>query len=308
MERSTSGRAILHGLLKQIASYKFIATTHFLADCIGIIGILSKSLQRANITYCHAKAQTDAATSAVTKLLTSPGPNNIDIFNSMPEAESACGYSSYKTHDIKDSPSERNKFKEASTLFTEELVARLEIAFPDGGIMSCFAVFSPKAVTHDFNNLDTLCKHFSHLINRNDALVEFTMLEEIMKTPAYKSMDAAEFYKAYIHPNRNSVPNLAALAAIGLIVPVTSVDCERGISRYNYIKSDYRSSMSVQTTNNLLTIALESQPIEDFDVCFDHWLAAKDRRGYTAMVKESSRPKPVLPSSGHDLPLNLSRQ
>ena len=77
-----------------------------------------------------------------------------------------------------------------------------------------------------------------------------------------------------------------------------------------YIKSDYRSSMSVQTNNNLLTIALESQPIEDFDfdVCFDHWLAAKDRRGYTAMVKESSRPKPVLPSSGHDLPLNLSRQ
>ena len=47
-------------------------------------------------------------------------------------------------------------------------------------------------------------------INRKNALVKFTMLEEVMQTPTYKFMDAAEFYKAYIHPNRNSVPNLAA--------------------------------------------------------------------------------------------------
>ena len=133
---------------------------------------------------------------------------------------------SIKTNDIKDSPTDRNKFKEASTLFTEELAACLEIAFSDGGIIFCCAVFSPKEVTHDFNNLDTLCKHFSNLINRNDALVECTMLEEVMQTAAYKFMDAANsiLSKAYIHPNRNSGPNLAALAAIGLIVPVTSVD------------------------------------------------------------------------------------
>ena len=64
-----------------------------MADCIGIIGIPSKSLQRANITYCHAKAQIDEATSPVTKRLTSPGPNTIEISNSLPEAESVCGYS-----------------------------------------------------------------------------------------------------------------------------------------------------------------------------------------------------------------------
>ena len=57
MGRTTAGRANLHGLLKQIASYKLIATTlstYFLTDCIDL---LSKSLQMANITYCHTKAQ-----------------------------------------------------------------------------------------------------------------------------------------------------------------------------------------------------------------------------------------------------------
>ena len=72
------------------------------------------------------------------------------------------------------------------------------------------------------------------------------------------------------------------------------------------LHSDYRSSLTVQTTNMLLTISLESQAIEDFHVCFDHWLADKDRRGYTAMVEESR--KPALPSLAHDLPLNLSWQ
>ena len=120
MERTTAGRATLPDLLKQIASCKCIATilsTHFLADCIGITGLLSKSLQRANITFCHAKTQIDAATSAVTKLLTSTGPNTNtkEIFNSMPEAESACGYSAYSIHERL--PSEKNKFKEETTLF-----------------------------------------------------------------------------------------------------------------------------------------------------------------------------------------------
>ena len=145
-------------MLKQIASRKFIATAlspYFLAECIGIIGLVSKSLQRANITYssyCHAKAQIDAATSAVTKLLTSPGPNTIEIFNSMPEAESACGYSAYKTQNMKDSHQREINVK---TLFTEEPVAHLEIAFlmvvcP---VSQCLARKNP---SHDSNNLEML--------------------------------------------------------------------------------------------------------------------------------------------------------
>ena len=215
MERTTAGRATHHGLLKQIASRKFIATIlspYFLADCIGIIGLLSKSLQRANITYCHAIKQIDAATSAVTKLLTSPGPNTIEIFNSMPEEESSCGYSAYKTQNMKDSLQREINLK---TLFTEEPVARLEIAFlmvvcP---VSQCLARKNP---SHDSNNLDMLCKQFSCLINRNDALMEFTMLEEVMQTATYKFKDAAEYHKAYIHSNRNSMPNLDALASLSI--------------------------------------------------------------------------------------------
>ena len=80
---------------------------------------------------------------------------------------------------------------------------------------------------NDSNNLDTLCKQFCRLINSNDPLMESTTLEEVMQTPAHKFMDAPEFYQRYIHPNRNSMPNQDALAAIELIVPETYVDCEK---------------------------------------------------------------------------------
>ena len=48
-----------------------------------------------------------------------------------------------------------------------------------------------------------------------------------MQTATYKFKDAAEYYKAYIHPNRNSImPNLDALASIGHIIVPEMIDEE----------------------------------------------------------------------------------
>jgi hypothetical protein len=51
MERSSEGRAKLHGVLKQMATFKFIGLTYFLADIMGILGILSKSMQKENVQH-----------------------------------------------------------------------------------------------------------------------------------------------------------------------------------------------------------------------------------------------------------------
>lgn len=48
------GRALLFGLAKDMATYRFIHLCGFLADCIGFIGIVSKQLQMANPTYQEA--------------------------------------------------------------------------------------------------------------------------------------------------------------------------------------------------------------------------------------------------------------
>ncbi|XP_076304164.1 zinc finger protein 862-like [Tachypleus tridentatus] len=61
MERGTPGRALLHGLVQQMSCYSFIIMTHFLADAVGILGLLSRSLQRADLPYDQSKAIIDVS-------------------------------------------------------------------------------------------------------------------------------------------------------------------------------------------------------------------------------------------------------
>ena len=56
------------------------------------------------------------------------------------------------------------------------------------------------------------------------------------------------------------------MIAIGLSVPLTSVNCERGISAYNEIKPDSRNSQSVTKTNMLIMLYLDETNLEEFDL------------------------------------------
>ena len=59
-------------------------------------------------------------------------------------------------------------------------------------------------------------------------------------------------------------PNLTKLAAIGLLLPVSSVDCERGFSTLSLVKSDFRNRLANKTLNHLLMMAIEGPSPSDF--------------------------------------------
>ncbi|XP_076312638.1 uncharacterized protein LOC143226074 isoform X1 [Tachypleus tridentatus] len=99
MERGTPGQALLHGLVQQMSCYSFVMMTHFLADAVGILGLLSRSLQRANLSYDQAKAIIDGS---ILSLAHIPGPYIQTALKELPQASDASGYTSYRGHDIKD--------------------------------------------------------------------------------------------------------------------------------------------------------------------------------------------------------------
>ena len=84
----------------------------------------------------------------------------------------------------------------------------------------------------------------------------------------------------FLHDARSTFPVLSKLYAICLCIPVTSVNCERGISTYNNIKTDERNSMKVSTANMLMCLNLEGPPIStfNFDEAFEKWATTKGRR------------------------------
>ena len=53
-------------------------------------------------------------------------------------------------------------------------------------------------------------------------------------------------------------PNLTKLAAIGLVLPMSTVDCERGFSVLSRIKTDLRNRISSRILNDLMTKLLRA--------------------------------------------------
>lgn len=73
-------------------------------------------------------------------------------------------------------------------------------------------------------------------------------------------------------------PNLSKLAAIGLLMPMSTVDCERGFSALSRIKTDARNHLSSRTLNSLMPNAIEGPPIEEFpfDCTCDIWASSRN--------------------------------
>ena len=75
-------------------------------------------------------------------------------------------------------------------------------------------------------------------------------------------------------------PNLAILALICLVLPVSIVDCERGFSTMKRIKTRLGSVMKTQTLDCLMRISIEGPELESygFQKAVSTWGKKKNRR------------------------------
>ena len=170
----------------------------------------------------------------------------------------------------------------------DEVTTQLSCTFPDHDIMDAFNVLYPKFSQHMSANeqsthLNTLCNKFS--IQIDECQKEWRLINVIF-TEKYSECDLAGVMTRFLNENRESFPNISKLAAIGLSLPVTSVNCERGISAFNAIKTDSRNMISVNHMQNLMLLYLEAKDIHsfNFEKAFETWANAKKRRGFATMV------------------------
>ena len=74
-------------------------------------------------------------------------------------------------------------------------------------------------------------------------------------------------------------PDIATLAQILSVSPVTSVSCERAFSAQNLVKTKHRASLSEAVLDKLMRVRLEGPEIQNFDSkqAAVHFFAAKQR-------------------------------
>ena len=269
----------------------------FFADSIGILGVLSKAMQVENPTYGNIKAQIDAAIVALESMKTEGGPFMKLLDDVFPASTPEIGHTVYGSHEVKDNARDRAKFQSSVDLFLDEVITRLQSTYPDWDIMGAFECLGGDCddPTKQFERLvATYGKDVTvngqlilGLVNPTDAMNEWILVKGLVSK--YKNME--DFYVKFLAPNREVYPNISSLARIGLTIPVTSVNCERGFSRYNAIKTDTRNRLDVSSVEVLMTLTIEAPPYRDFDYeeTFQRWSEKKNRRAFDAMAKMSER-------------------
>ena len=79
------------------------------------------------------------------------------------------------------------------------------------------------------------------------------------------------------------LPNMTALLKCCIVIPMTSVQCERGFSTQNRIKSKYRTSMKESTLVDLMRISEDGPELRNFD--FNRALAIWKERKVRKLFK-----------------------
>lgn len=135
--------------------------------------------------------------------------------------------------------------------------------------------------------VDFLCRHFGQDRSGHKALIsevhfreEWLMVKHVLT--GYQGVRMSSSLSSLLAKDNFSsdYPNVSKFFTICLLSAVSSVDCERGFSRYNLIKTNIRNRLKVSSVNTIVKICLHPSTLKTFNFrrAFQVWCSAKDRR------------------------------
>ena len=118
--------SIAKGLIKQLSTYQFIATTNLLCDILDIITRLSKIFQGTNIDFSIIQPMVKSAIQALKTQQSSPSPH-LTLF--LEEIGSDEGEIIYKQQTIEVNSKQKESFEQVKLSFIDELMKNLKTRF-----------------------------------------------------------------------------------------------------------------------------------------------------------------------------------
>jgi len=113
-----------------------------------------------------------------------------------------------------------------------------------------------------------------------DFIQKFVSLDSIVHQTDHSSSDGV---LEQMEVELSAYPNFVALVKLYLCITISSVDCERGFSTYNNIKTTIRNHLNVATVNTLMQMSVDTPSITNmdefnFDKAFQYYCGMKARR------------------------------
>ncbi|XP_060571778.1 E3 SUMO-protein ligase KIAA1586-like isoform X2 [Ruditapes philippinarum] len=286
----SSGKAL--SLYKPITSFKFLYVVNFLCDILKPLAALSKSYQKSDLDFSEVTPLLRSTVAKVESLGSKKDGTCLSKFLSQVPHEPQVGDDGlmtfqYQGHTIRDGEKQRQEANSICDKFVKGMVRSMNDRFSDND---------------DSVVLTALCNYFNPVVDKDSKVDDVDVIVEYLGNVGVEcNVDDLDMFLGYAHAlisegNKsvkapNDVANLALrkkdvypvaseAAERLLLAPVSTVDCERGFSKQNLIKTCLRSRLSVKSLDRLMRITVEGPEIGQFpfDKAFKKWAAVKDRR------------------------------
>ena len=277
---------LAESLFSGMSSYKFLFLTHFFSDIMSEIAMLSRKCQQQDLNYGDLKRTLDATCGSIEQqyLVENPslGQSLSEFVDRYAEADMFQDFEIRRSH--KDL-----RLPVAVSEFATHLLNSVRKRFPKLELWDALSIFNPNTfpnsvkakATFGGERLSVLLNHFGGKrgqsntppISPEDAKTEWSLLKNHMFSNAegaskddgpYTSSSLAKQMLSSEHMLRE-FPNMTKLMAISMVLPVSSVECERGFSKQNVIKTRLRCRLTIERLEQLMRVSLNGPRLEEFD-------------------------------------------
>jgi hypothetical protein len=165
--------------------------------------------------------------------------------------------------------------------YTKSVVEELERRFPQVGVLGSIRVLSSRSyesltakaiINYGIQEISQLASHFGkpreykagvrfrHLLRETDAVQEFNDFKFFVHQNLSK-LDQNEFLQIFFKDFSQLFPNTKRLMDLCMAVPFSTVDCERGFSRLNLIKTRPRNRLTTHHLDQLMRVSIEGMQL-----------------------------------------------
>ena len=285
-----SGKSL--SMHKSIKCFKFLFVTHFLCDILKPVSILSKMFQKSDLDFSEVTPLLSSTIKNIENLQDTKNCERLDSFlasvPSVPQLDEdgLCTFQ-FENHCIRDSDKQRSEAASVCEKFVTSLIKSLNERFSDNAdseVLSALSnMFNPLVEKSSKDReIDILSDYLGSvgMLGCKGELRAFVDFSHTMLEQGCKALTCTRDMANLALKHQDVYPGAAKATRRLLVATVSTVECERGFSRQNIIKTCLRNSLSIEVLDDLMRISIDGPPLEQFDfkLSFKKWASQKTRR------------------------------
>lgn len=237
------------------------------------------------VTYTRPLSESDCTSLTANINANYAFPGFSDEESDEDEDQEEVGYSP----ELKYYPQQKDIIRKVTPQYVEHLTKNLEDRFHDTELLECMDVVNPKNIVdikevakYGLDEIAKLGTHFeNYLPSKENLKSEYQNYKRLIKG-SYSNASIDTVLIGLL--KSEDLPNMTAILKCCLVIPMTSVKCERGFSTQNRIKSNFRTSLKCKTLDDLMRISEDGpDPVDmDFGRALEYWKKEKVRQLFSA--------------------------